>query len=57
MLETRPATECYFTDEETAACVDEGMSCCLRFFDEKLTFSSTSSWTKVNPSYKEDMIN
>lgn len=24
LSETRPATECFFTDEETAACVDEG---------------------------------
>lgn len=24
LSETRLATECFFTDEETAACVDEG---------------------------------
>lgn len=24
MVDTRPANDCYFTDDEVAACVDEG---------------------------------
>jgi hypothetical protein len=33
-METRSAEECFFTDEETAACVDEGESDCLLGFLE-----------------------
>lgn len=45
-MESRSAEECFFTDEETAACVDEGGKAICLVEIEILTETSSSQWLK-----------